>query len=120
VPCTLDSTVAYLNSAKPIMSTVSEQRAEVSFKRWIRRLKKKRLFTGRPSSLLAVVGLMVGAARAALVEVEAPAVLRVINYLFDRKDYARLDAKSVGRPSYGSERVLRSHLKRTATEFMRS
>jgi len=65
------------------MSTVSEQPPEVLFKKWIRRLKKKRLFTGRSSSLLAVVGLAEGAARVALVEVEASAVLRVTIYLIE-------------------------------------
>ena len=40
-------------------------------------IEEKLLFPGRSSSLLAAFGLMVGAARAALVEVEAPAVLRV-------------------------------------------
>ena len=59
------------------MSTVSEQHAEVSFKGLIRRLEKKTPLHGTTSSLLAAFGLMVGAARAALVEVEAPAVLRV-------------------------------------------
>ena len=71
--------------------------------------KKKRLFTGRSSSLLAVVGLMVGAARASLVEVEAPAVLRVINYLFERRA-----------PKLWVRTCTPKYLKRTATEFMRN
>jgi hypothetical protein len=65
------------------MSTVSEQRAEVFIQKVDSAIEKKGLFTGRSSSLLAVVGLTVGAARVALVEVEASAVLRVTIYLIE-------------------------------------
>jgi hypothetical protein len=40
-------------------------------------IEKKRLFTGRSSLLMAAFLLMVGAARATLVQVEAPSLLRV-------------------------------------------
>ena len=65
------------------MSTVSEQPPEVFIQKVDSAIEKKRLFTRRSSSLLAVVGLAEGAARVALVEVEASAVLRVTIYLIE-------------------------------------